>query len=73
MANLNSILNLSTGKGGNYTFSSSKAYDEVFDIAQGLDNTDAFINVLSLSDTVGTSTLDDINSLVLHNTGRSVA
>lgn len=73
MANLNTALNLSTGRGQNYVFSSNKSYDEVFDIVQSVDNTDGFINVTSLSDTVGTSTLDDINALIIHNSGRAAA
>ena len=73
MANLTQTLNLATGRGQSYSFSSSKSYDEIFDIIQSVDNTDGFINVTSLSDTVGTSTLDDINALVIHNTGSAAA
>lgn len=73
MANLTTTLNLATGRGHSYSFSSSKSYDEIFDIVQSVDNTDGFINVTSLSDTVGTSTLDDINALVIHNTGTAAS
>ena len=73
MANLTQTLNLATGKGQSYSFSASKGYDEIFDIVQSVDNTDGFINVTTLSDTVGTSTLDDINALVIHNSGSAAA
>ena len=73
MANLTKTLNIGTARGQSYSFSSSKNYDEIFDIIQSVDNTDGFITVTSLSDTVGTSTLDDINCLVIHNSGSAAS
>ena len=42
---------------------------EVFTIAQEVDNTDGFITLLNLSETIGTSTLDNLSMLEIRNEG----
>ncbi len=42
---------------------------EAFEVSQMVDNTDGFITLLSLSETIGTSTLDNISLLEISNQG----
>ena len=64
MANVN--VNLSLGSG---SFSKSKVYNQVFENTQEVDNTDGFINILSVSSTKGTATVPSIKAFCVYNTG----
>ena len=68
MANLNANLTLN----GN-TYNISKGYSQVYENVQEVDNTDGFINVLSVSSTKGTSTVPSIKSFTIENTGSCAA
>ena len=64
MANLSTRLSL-----GNNLFSSSKVYNQVYENIQEVDNTDGFINILSVSGTKGSSTIPSVKAFCVHNTG----
>ena len=64
MANVNVNLSLN----GN-TFTKAKGYNQIFENTQEVDNTDAFINVLSVSGTKGTSTVASIKAFCIYNMG----
>ena len=54
---------------GNNSFSKSKAFNQVFENTQEVDNTDGFINILSVSSTKGTGTVPSIKAFCVYNTG----
>ena len=64
MANVN--VNLSLGKNA---FTKAKGYNQVFENTQEVDNTDGFINILSVSGTKGTATVPSIKAFCVYNTG----
>ena len=64
MANVN--VNLSLGKNA---FSKAKGYNQVFENTQEVDNTDGFINILSVSGTKGTATVPSIKAFCVYNMG----
>ena len=64
MANVNVSLSL-----GNNAFSKGKAYRQVFENTQEVDNTDGFINLLSVSGTKGTATVPSIKAFCVYNEG----
>ena len=64
MANVNVGLTL-----GNNSFAKSKGYNQVFENTQEVDNTDGFINILSVSGTKGTATVPSIKAFCVYNTG----
>ena len=64
MANVNVGLTL-----GNNAFTKSKGYNQVFENTQEVDNTDGFINILSVSGTKGTATVPSIKAFCVYNTG----
>ena len=64
MANVNVGLTL-----GNNYFSKAKGYNQVFENTQEVDNTDGFINILSVSGTKGTATVPSIKAFCVYNTG----
>ena len=64
MANVNVNLTL-----GNNAFTKSKGYNQVFENTQEVDNTDGFINILSVSGTKGTATVPSIKAFCVYNTG----
>ena len=64
MANVNVNLSL-----GNNTFSKSKSYNQVFENTQEVDNTDGFINLLSVSGTKAPATVESIKAFCIYNTG----
>ena len=68
MANL--ITNLTLN--GN-TYNMSKGYSQVYENVQEVDNTDGFINILSVSSTKGASTVPSIKSFIIENTGSCAA
>ena len=68
MANL--ITNLTLN--GN-TYNMSKGYSQIYENVQEVDNTDGFINILSVSSTKGASTVPSIQSFIIENTGSCAA
>ena len=64
MANVNVGLTL-----GNNAFTKGKGYNQVFENTQEVDNTDGFINILSVSGTKGTATVASIKAFCVYNTG----
>ena len=64
MANVNVGLTL-----GNNAFTKGKGYNQVFENPQEVDNTDGFINILSVSGTKGTATVASIKAFCVYNTG----
>tara|TARA_Y100001951_G_scaffold77513_1_gene64848 strand:- start:224 stop:1768 length:1545 start_codon:yes stop_codon:yes gene_type:complete len=64
MANVN--VNLSLGKSA---FTKAKGYNQVFENTQEVDNTDGFINLLSVSGTKGTATVASIKAFCVYNMG----
>jgi hypothetical protein len=64
MANVNVGLTL-----GKNSFSKNKGYNQVFENTQEVDNTDGFINILSVSGTKGTATVPSIKAFCVYNTG----
>ena len=64
MANVNINLTL-----GNNAFTKSKGFNQVFENTQEVDNTDGFINILSVSGTKGTATVPSIKAFCVYNTG----
>ena len=64
MANVNVSLTLGTN-----SFSKAKGYNQVFENTQEVDNTDGFINILSVSGTKGTATVSSIKAFCVYNTG----
>ena len=68
MANL--ITNLTLN--GN-TYNMSKGYSQIYENVQEVDNTDGFINILSVSSPKGASTVPSIQSFIIENTGSCAA
>tara|TARA_Y100000401_G_scaffold73348_1_gene59322 strand:+ start:1034 stop:2581 length:1548 start_codon:yes stop_codon:yes gene_type:complete len=64
MANINVNLSL-----GNNSFSKSKGFNQVFENTQEVDNTDGFINLLSVTETKGTAAVASIKAFCIYNTG----
>jgi len=64
MANVNVNLRL-----GNNAFSKAKGYNQVFENTQEVDNTDGFINLLSVSGTKATATVPSIKAFCVYNMG----
>ncbi len=64
MANVN--VNLSLGKNA---FTKAKGYNQVFENVQEVDNTDGFINILSVSGTKGTAVVPSIKAFCVYNMG----
>ena len=64
MANVNVNLSL-----GNNAFTKSKGYNQVFENTQEVDNTDGFINLLSVSGTKATATVPSIKAFCVYNMG----
>ena len=57
-------INLSVGKNN---FSKSKVYNNIYENVQEIDNSDGFINVLSVSDTKAANTVSSIKALCVYN------
>ena len=68
MANLNANLNLN----GN-TYNIATGYSQIYENVQEVDNTDGFINMLSVSSTKAASTVASIKSFTIQNTGSCAA
>ena len=70
MPQLSQSLHLQTGQGKSYRFSLSENYNEVFNLRQEVDNSDAFITLVQTSTTLGSSKLRDVKCMVIKNEGR---
>ena len=68
MANLNANLSL-----GNKSFEISKSYTQLFEKVQEVDNTDGFIDVLTVTSTKGSSSVSSIKSFCIQNIGNCAA
>ena len=54
---------------GGVAFSKAKPHTQVFENSQQVDNTDGFINILSVSGTKGTATVPSIKAFCVYNMG----
>ena len=69
MAKLTENLTITTGKGETFNFNFTEQYNEVFNLRQEVDNSDAFITLLSPSTTIGQSSIRNAKSIVVKNDG----
>ena len=69
MAKLTENLTITTGKGDTFNFNFAEQYNEVFNLRQEVDSSDAFITLLSPSTTIGQSSIRNAKSIVVRNDG----
>ena len=69
MAKLRENLTITTGKGQVFNFNFTEQYNEVFNLRQEVDNSDAFITLLSPSTAIGQSSIRNAKSIVVKNDG----
>tara|TARA_Y100000593_G_scaffold48193_1_gene91106 strand:- start:572 stop:2173 length:1602 start_codon:yes stop_codon:yes gene_type:complete len=69
MAKLTENLTITTGRGETFNFNFAEQYNEVFNLRQEVDNSDAFITLLSPSTTIGQSSIRNAKSIVVRNDG----
>ena len=69
MAKLRENLTITTGKGQVFNFNFTEQYNEVFNLRQEVDNSDAFITLLSPSTSIGQSSIRNAKSIVVKNHG----
>ncbi len=69
MAKLTESLTITTGKGETFNFNFTEQYNEVFNLRQEVDNTNAFITLLTPSTTIGQSSIRNAKSIVVKNDG----
>ena len=69
MAILTESLSLQTGKGDSYNFNLSENYNEVFNLRQEVDNSDAFIKLLGSSSSISAQNLQNVRAMVIKNHG----
>ena len=69
MAKLSESLTIRTGKGETFNFNFTEQYNEVFNLRQEVDNTNAFITLLTPSTTIGQSSIRNAKSIVVRNDG----
>ena len=69
MPNYTSSLNITTGRGDKLSASKTGTYQEIFNVRQKVDNSDAFISLLTGAATKGAITVDNFNSLIIKNSG----
>ena len=70
MARLTESLSLKTGLGDSYDFSLSEDYNEVFNLRQEVDNSDAFIKLVGSSSSISAQNLQNVRAMVVKNHGR---
>ena len=70
MPNFNANLNITTGRGDTLSASKSGNYEDILNIRQVVDNTNAHILLLTGASGKGAATLPDAKSLIIKNTGR---
>jgi hypothetical protein len=69
MAKLIESLSLKTGLGKTYDFNLSENYNEVFNLRQEVDNSDAFIKLVGSSTSISAQNLQDVKAMVIKNHG----
>ena len=69
MAKLTESLTIRTGKGETFNFNFTEQYTEVFNLRQEVDNTNAFITLITPSTTIGQSSIRNAKSIVIKNDG----
>ncbi len=69
MAILSESLTLKTGLGDTYSFSMSENYNEVFNLRQEVDNSDAFIKLVGSSTSISAQNLQNVKAIVVRNHG----
>ena len=70
MARLTESLSLKTGLGDSYDFSLSEDYNEVFNLRQEVDNSDAFIKLVGSSTSISAQNLQNVKAMVVKNHGK---
>ena len=70
MAILKESLSLKTGLGDSYNFSLSESYNEVFNLRQEVDNSDAFIKLVGSSTSISAQNLQNLRAMVIKNHGK---
>ena len=73
MARLTENLSLRTELGKTYNFSLSENYNEVFNLRQEVDNSDAFIKLVGSSTSISAQNLQNVRSMVIKNHGKVAA
>ena len=69
MARLTESLSIKTGLGDSYDFNVSENYNEVFNLRQEVDNSDAFIKLLGSSSSISAQNLQNVRAMVIKNHG----
>jgi len=69
MARLIENLSLRTGQGGRYDFNVSENYNEVFNLRQEVDSSDAFIKLIGTSTSISAQNLQNAKAMVVKNHG----
>ena len=69
MAILTESLSIKTGLGDSYDFNVSENYNEVFNLRQEVDNSDAFIKLLGSSSSISAQNLQNVRAMVIKNHG----
>ena len=69
MSKLTESLTIRTGKGETFNFNFTEQYTEVFNLRQEVDNTNAFITLITPSTTIGQSSIRNAKSIVIKNDG----
>ena len=70
MATLTESLSIKTGLGDSYDFSLSENYNEVFNLRQEVDSSDAFIKLVGSSAGISAQNLQNVKSMVVKNHGK---
>ena len=69
MATLTESLSIKTGLGDSYDFSLSENYNEVFNLRQEVDNSNAFIKLVGSSTSISAQNLQNVRAMVIKNHG----
>ena len=69
MARLTENLTITTGLGKSYNFTVSEDYNEVFNLRQEVDNSDAFIKLIGSSTNISAQNLQNVRAMVIKNHG----
>ena len=70
MPRFNANLNITTGRGDTLSASKAGNYEDILNIRQVVDNTNAHILLITGASGKGAATLPDAKSLIIKNTGR---
>ena len=69
MAQLVESLTLKTGLVDSYNFNLAEDYNEVFNLRQEVDNSDAFITLLKGGDSIAQTAIRECKSVIIKNSG----